>query len=147
MPKNTKKACSAVGAAEQATGVNFIGQVPVEEYTTCGVAMATIFERGRTRFLDLIPEGAENAIPKVQLAEMMGLPDRALRLLVHKERRMGHQILTNCESGGYYRPATPDESMRFVRSMRHRAAETVAVADAIEAAVLEETGQTKIRGV
>ena len=99
------------------------------------------------KLFDMIPEGEENAIPKAELAEALGISDRALRQLVHRERRMGCQILTNCQTGGYYRPADPSDSMRFVHSMRHRAAETVAVADAIETAVMEEVGQTKIGGV
>jgi len=99
------------------------------------------------KLFDMIPEGEAHAIPKTELAQALGLPERTLRQLVHKERRMGRQILTNCQTGGYYRPVDPSDSMRFVNSMRHRAAETVAVADAIEAAVMEETGQTKIGGV
>ena len=99
------------------------------------------------KLFDLIPEGEANAIPKTELAQALGLPERALRQLVHKERRMGRQILTNCQTGGYYRPVDPSDSMRFVHSMRRRAAETAAVADAIESAVMEEVGQTKMGGV
>lgn len=99
------------------------------------------------RIFDFVPEGAENAISRQDLMLATGLSDRELRHKVHLERRTGYQILTNCETSGYYRPTNPEDSMRFVRSMRHRAAETSAVADAIEASVMEEIGQTKIGGV
>ena len=57
---------------------------------------------------DLLPVGEENAIPKIDLLKVTGLEDRLLRRKVQLERLAGLPILTNCEKGGYYRPADPD---------------------------------------
>lgn len=98
------------------------------------------------KIYDLLPVGAENAIPKVHLVELTGLSERALRAQVQQERRAGHLILTDCSNGGYYRPNHPSEAIPFVRSMRGRAKEVAAVADAVELAALEAIGQERLEG-
>lgn len=98
------------------------------------------------RIFNLIPVGEKNAIPKAELIRLTGLSERSLRLAVHQERRMGNQILTNCDGGGYYLPESTRDVTRFIKSMRHRAAETAAVADALEAALETETGQERMEG-
>ena len=60
------------------------------------------------------------------------------------ERLAGLPILTDCATGGYFLPASPSESLRFSRSMRRRAFETLAVADAVELAAMREVGQMDI---
>lgn len=95
---------------------------------------------------DLLPVGEENAIPKIDLLNVTGLEDRLLRRKVQLERLAGLPILTNCDKGGYYRPADPAQSLRFVKSMRRRAAETAAVADAVERSVMRDTGQVWLEG-
>ena len=90
---------------------------------------------------DLIPEGRDNAISKAALTKITGLKDRDLRQVIHRERRAGHIIITDPTTAGYYRPTNTDQSLRFIKSMRHRAAETLAVADATERALMEENGQ------
>ena len=99
------------------------------------------------KLIDMIPVGENKAISKADLMVITGLSDRALRKQVNQERRMGHQILTNCDSGGYYRPEHSCDTEKFIHSMRRRAAETAAVADALEAALDEESGQGRIGGV
>ena len=98
------------------------------------------------KIYDLLPVGAENAIPKARLVELTGLSERALRAQVQQERREGRLILTDCISGGYYLPAHPCEAFPFVRSMRGRAKEVAAVADAVEMAALEAIGQERLSG-
>ena len=98
------------------------------------------------KIYDLLPVGAENAIPKARLVELTGLPERALRAQVQQERRAGHLILTNCTNGGYYLPDHPCEVFPFVRSMRNRAHEINAVSDAVEMAALKAIGQERLEG-
>lgn len=95
----------------------------------------------------LIPVGPDNAILKSQLLELTGMTDRALRRAVAAERMRGRVILTDCSgTGGYYRPTNTDQTVKFIRSMRRRAKETSAIADATEAALLTETGQEQMGG-
>ena len=140
--KNTR---SAAATAEQAkVGTDFAG---LDSHLDCtqetAEKQAVFAEKG---LIDLIPIGATNAVPRAQLCKITGLEDRALRLLVHRERRAGHQILTNTEGGGYYRPEDTQDTVHFISSMRRRAAETLAVADAVERSLLNECGQEQIEG-
>ena len=97
--------------------------------------------------IELIPEGREYAISKAQLAEITGLSERSLRLIVAGERRRGKIILTDCSgTKGYYRPTNSGEVLAFIRSMRKRARETAAIADAVERALMAETGQGTFEG-
>ena len=96
--------------------------------------------------IDFIPIGQENAISRTELIKVTGLDDRTLRQLIHKERRAGHIIIADSASSGYYRPVDTNQTLRFIRSMRHRAAETMAVADATERTLMEEAGQDSMEG-
>lgn len=95
---------------------------------------------------ELLLPGVENAIPKKRLVALTALTDRELRKQVAKERRDGRPILTNTESGGFYLPSCPAETMAFVRSMRRRAKETAAIARAVERTLMQETGQQEMAG-
>lgn len=130
MGRSKKKARSTVGAAEQATGFDFASQESHLDYTTQSEC-----ERGR--IYNFLPTGADHAISKEMLRKITGMGDRELRMEIQRERLCGCQILTNCETGGYYRPANTDDSTQFIRSMRRRAAEISAVADAVERAMLK----------
>lgn len=97
--------------------------------------------------IELIPEGRANAISKAQLTEITGLSERSLRLVVAGERRRGKIILTDCSgTKGYYKPTSSGEVLAFIRSMRKRARETAAIADATERALMAETGQGVFEG-
>lgn len=146
MVAEKKNARSAAATAEQAkVGTDFAG---LDSHLDCtqetAEKQAVFAEKG---LIDLIPIGAANAIPRAQLCKITGLEDRALRLLVHRERRAGHQILTNTEGGGYYRPEDTQDTVRFINSMRRRAAETLVVADAVERSLMDEVGQARMDGV
>ena len=95
---------------------------------------------------DFIPVGAGQAISRTDLARITGLSDRELRLQIARERRAGHIILSDSSSGGYFRPESEAETVRFIRSMRNRARETLAVADATERSFMAETGQETLGG-
>ena len=88
------------------------------------------------RVFDLLPIGAARAISRRELAALTGLSDRQLRYKISQERKAGALILSTTEGGGgYYRAARADELRRYVRSMRSRSRETLAVIRAAEQAV------------
>lgn len=80
---------------------------------------------GQWGIADLLLPGRENAIPRREL------DGRTVRLMIERERREGRPILAD-NATGYYLPATEHERAACVRSMRHRAAEILAAARAIE---------------
>lgn len=144
---NTKKenARSAAATAEQAkAGIDFAGLDSHHDCTPVTAENQAALARGG--LIDLIPIGAANAITKAQLQKITGLKDRVVRLLIHQARKEGKQILTNMETGGYYFPESPQETVYFIQSMRHRASEVQAVADAVERSLMDEVGQEKIGG-
>lgn len=86
---------------------------------------------GQWGIADLLLPGRENAIPRRELEKLTGLDGRTVRLMIERERREGRPILAD-NATGYYLPATEHERAACVRSMRHRAAEILAAARAIE---------------
>ena len=86
---------------------------------------------GQWGIADLLLPGRENAIPRRELERLTGLDGRTVRLMIERERREGRPILAD-NAKGYYLPATEHERAACVRSMRHRAAEILAAARAIE---------------
>lgn len=86
---------------------------------------------GQWGIADLLLPGRENAIPRRELERLTGLDGRTVRLMIERERREGRPILAD-NATGYYLPATEHERAACVRSMRHRAAEILAAARAIE---------------
>ena len=75
-----------------------------------------------SNLLDLIPVGAENAVPSKQLATAAGFPSvRVMQSEIHRLREKGNLILSSTEQPyGYYIAADPQEAARFVRSMQSR---------------------------
>lgn len=86
---------------------------------------------GQRKIADLLSYGQENAIPRRHLEKLTGLDGRMVRLMIERERREGVPILAD-NATGYYLPATEYERAACVRSMRHRAAEIMRTARAIE---------------
>lgn len=145
MNESKNKARPGAATPRQAAGTDFAGPDSHDNCTLEASENQALFAGGS--LIDLIPVGAENAIPKAQLCEITGLDDRALRMLVQRERKSGAQILTTTTSGGYYLPANTQDTVRFIRSMRRRAAETLAVAAAVECSLMNEVGQSRLDGV
>lgn len=79
----------------------------------------------------LLLPGAGNAVPLRQLAAWTGLDEREVRRAIQRERLAGVPILADNRTG-YFLPACEDERAGCVRSMRHRAGQILATADAIE---------------
>lgn len=79
----------------------------------------------------LLLKGRENALHLRDLVAITGLSEREVRQQIHIERRRGIPILSDNLSG-YYLPQNEAERVRCVRSLRHRAAEILKAAAAIE---------------
>ena len=79
----------------------------------------------------LLMHGQENAIPLRQIVKLTGINGRVVRGMIFEERLNGTPILSD-NATGYYLPASEDEKVRFIRSMKHRAKEIERAAEAIE---------------
>lgn len=75
--------------------------------------------------------GAENGVNLRHLVSMTRLSEREVRAAIQRERLTGTPILSDNQSG-YFLPGNQKEVDSFLRSMRHRAREILAVADAVE---------------
>jgi hypothetical protein len=84
------------------------------------------------KIADFLAPGQENATPLRQLVAMTGRDGRVVRAMIARERLNGTPILAD-NMTGYYLPACDAERLAFIRSMRHRAAEILRAARAIEA--------------
>lgn len=80
---------------------------------------------------DYLNHGQQHAVPLRHLVSLTGLPDRVIRQTIERERRAGVPILSD-NLTGYYLPDCPEETARFVGSMRHRAREILKTARAVE---------------
>lgn len=98
------------------------------------------------KIADHLLPGRENAISRQALMDRLGVSERDLRRRVERERLEGIPILTSTEVGGYYLPASPDDTARFVASMRSRGIKTLQVAQAVEKTMLEDSGQVPLEG-
>jgi len=93
---------------------------------------------------DMLSAGADRAISKAVLADMLGTDERTIRAKVHAERAAGYPIISSVDHAGYYRPAVRADLERFAHSMRHRAAETYIIAEAARAALDAYDGQARL---
>lgn len=85
------------------------------------------------KIADFLLPGQQNAVPLKHLKDLLHLDGRKVRLMIRAERLAGTPILADNQTG-YYLPGNDHERARCAHSMRRRAAEIVAVADAIERA-------------
>ena len=88
---------------------------------------------GQRKIADLLSYGQENGLHLRDLVKLTGWPEREVRAQIHRERRKHIPILSN-NRDGYYLPGDEQERAACVYSMRHRAAEILAAARAIERA-------------
>ena len=87
------------------------------------------------KIADFLSRGEVHAIPLRHLRDLLHLPARTIRLMIRAERMRGTPLLESSKAdGGYYLPGNDHERARCVQRLRHRAAEIVKVADAIEGA-------------
>ena len=79
----------------------------------------------------LLMAGAENGQHLQDLVRITGQTEREIRQQIHRERRQGIPILSDCVHG-YYLPSGTEERNACVRQMRTRAKEILAAAAGIE---------------
>ena len=82
------------------------------------------------RISDFLSAGEESAVTRKYLEQITGLSGREIQRAVQAERLAGKPILSGQK--GFFLPKTENEKSRFVRSMRHRAAEISRAATAVE---------------
>lgn len=99
------------------------------------------------KIADHLLPGRENAVSRQALMDRLGVSERDLRRRVERERLEGIPILTSTDVGGYYLPASPDDTVRFITSMRSRGIKTLQVAQAVEKSMLEDSGQVHLEGL
>ena len=75
--------------------------------------------------------GSENGLHLQDLVRLTGEDQRTVRKMIHEERRRGVPILSDNISG-YFLPSSQQEREACVQSLRHRAKEILAAAEAIE---------------
>ena len=122
-----EKARPGAGTPERAAETTACrASIPIFDCTTAA--------KGRQRKVsDCLSSGRENAVPLRHLKKLMETDGRTIRLMIQKERLSGMPICAD-NLTGYYLPASDEERTAFVRSMRHRAAEIMRTAEAIERA-------------
>lgn len=87
------------------------------------------------KIADFLSKGESHAVPLRHLRELLHLPARTVRLMIRAERLAGTPILESSKAdGGYFMPENDHERDLCARRLRHRAAQIIAVADAIERA-------------
>lgn len=105
-----------------------------EQATTSTTKDTTAPSSGQAlKISSLLSHGAENGVTLRHLEKLTDLDGRTLRLMIRQERLGGVPICENSRSG-YYMPSSTDERDTCAKRLRHRAAQIVAVADAISAA-------------
>ena len=125
MAEVKKMAHSSAATPEQAGRENhWKCDVSHQKHTTQGPG-------GQRKISDLLSYGQENGLHLQALVKLTGRPEREVREQIHRERRQHIPILSN-NRDGYYLPGDEQERAACVRSMRHRAAEILAAARAIE---------------
>ena len=73
------------------------------------------------KLTELIPTGRANAIPMKDLATLMNISERAVRVIVQRAREHGSPICSEWENkGGYYFPADVDEARTYLRQQKSR---------------------------
>ena len=121
-----EKTRPGAGTPERATETAACSRVAIScNYSTTSAA-------GRQRKVsDFLSHGRENAVPLRHLKTLLDADGRTVRLMIQHERLTGTPICAD-NLTGYYLPANEEEKSACVRSMRHRAAEIIKTALAIE---------------
>ena len=120
-----EKARPAGGTAEQAKRESHgASGNPYGKYTTTQSG-------GQGTISRLLMEGAGNGLHLQDLVRLTGEDQRTVRKMIHEERRRGVPILSD-NASGYFLPGSQQEREACVQSLRHRAKEILAAAEAIE---------------
>lgn len=129
MMKGEKGDRPSVGAPgrSEGSGACEASSDPIVQFTTPAPAGQAV------KIADFLSKGEAHAIPLRHLRELLHLPARTVRLMIRQERLSGTPILENSRTG-YYLPDRPNERDLCAKRLRHRAAQIIKVADAIEGA-------------
>lgn len=119
---NTESGKAEMGSASKHTTIS-----PAFECTTIAPS------RQAVKIADFLSTGQQNAVPLKYLKNLLHLDERTVRLMIRSERLAGVPICENSRSG-YFMPSSADERDTCAKRLRHRAAQIVAVANAIAAA-------------
>ena len=120
-----EKARPAGGTAEQAKREShWASGNPYGNYTTTQSG-------GQGTISRLLMEGAGNGLHLQDLVRLTGEDQRTVRKMIHEERRRGVPILSD-NASGYFLPGSQQEREACVQSLRHRAKEILAAAEAAE---------------
>lgn len=93
---------------------------------------------------NLIPRGAENAVPMRDLAKVSGLTERGVRKAIERMRRNGVVICSG--DGGYYLPANTAELSDYLNRMTKRAETTFLCLQSARALLRKFDGQMTLGG-
>ena len=122
---NRKRTRPAGGTAEQAKREShWASGNPYGNYTTTQSG-------GQGTISRLLMAGSENGVHLQDLVRLTGEDQRTVRKMSHEERRLGVPILSD-NASGYFLPGSQPEREACVQSLRHRAKEILAAAEAIE---------------
>lgn len=120
----------------------FWGTSALLHCTIVGVVFQII---GGTMNIDkLIPRGAENAVPMVDLAKVSGLSERGVRKTIEQLRRNGSVICSN--DNGYYLPDNLLELRDYISRMSKRAETTFLCLQSARALLRKFDGQMTLGG-
>ena len=126
--RTKKNARPAGGTARRAVETGTTEQIASLSTTNNSTKSGKSREGG---IASLLLHGAENGLHLRDLCRLTGWKEREVRLHIHAERRRGVPILSD-NVNGYFLPADEQELVACVRSMRNRAGEILAAAEAIE---------------
>lgn len=125
MRKDKEKARQDAATSKRAKGEShWASGNPYENYTTAQSG-------GQGSISRLLMEGSENGLHLQDLVRLTGEDQRTVRRMIHEERRQGVPILSD-NASGYFLPGSQQEREACVQSLRHRAKEILAAAEAIE---------------
>lgn len=95
-----------------------------------------MIEKNYLSVVDFLRTGRAHALTSRELVQLTGTDPRSVRLQIQAARLHGVPICSSTGTpSGYFLASNTGELTRFTRSMRRRAAEIVAVADAVEGGI------------
>lgn len=101
----------------------------------------------RFQVRDSLRYGRASAIASKPLAKALGFRSvRELQKQIERERAAGAVILSDPCGGGYYLSNDPAELLRFTRTLKARASNTIKAAQSAQMALDAATGQESIAG-
>lgn len=76
---------------------------------------------GTINIAEYIPFGANNAIKRNVLVDLLGCSDREVRRMIEVARQEGAVILNFSDGKGYFRPEKKEEVEKYIRQEEARA--------------------------